>query len=238
VTGITLTFLATSLLIGASHAFEPDHLAAVGSMATEQSGRRHLVLRGALWGVGHTIALFLLSMAAVGFGMALSIKTQAVLELTVGLMLVGLGLQGIARALNVRMHNHSHSHGNDGEHKHLHVHIANDDNHSSGNIGHVHLPRFDLKPLAVGMVHGAAGSGALVVTMAAISENPLAAGAYVAVFGIGSILGMAAFSLFASWPLTLAFTNARKVHVGLTVSIGLFATGLGARIVATNFAAM
>ncbi|MEO1505433.1 MAG: hypothetical protein AAFU68_14565 [Pseudomonadota bacterium] len=93
-------FLAIGFLVGMSHALEADHVAAVGAMAADPKagrGRRNLVLRGAAWGLGHTITLFALCTLVILFGVALTDATSAALEFGVGVMLVLLGIDVLRR---------------------------------------------------------------------------------------------------------------------------------------------
>lgn len=85
-----------------------------------------------------------------------------------------------------------------------------------------------VKALTVGLVHGAAGSGALLVLLVAVANSVGTALAYVASFGLGSIVGMAALSFVASFPLKAAARGARWLHAATMTAIGLFAIAIGA----------
>jgi sulfite exporter TauE/SafE len=229
-----LALLSSSLLIGAAHAFEPDHLAAMGSLAIERSGWKKLAVRGALWGLGHTLTLFVLSMAVIAFGMTLGSQSRAMLETFVGVMLFLLGLQLLARALGFKVHRHDHSHGTGGGHSHVHLHIERGHDHSASKSSHLHRLSIDWKPLTIGMVHGAAGSGALIVLVAAVTREATTAGFYVLAFGFGSVAGMAMASIAASLPLSLLARHAKQSLTAVKVAMGLFAAGLGASIIGAN----
>ena len=83
-----LSLIALGFLAGMGHALEPDHLAAVGAMATGRNSRRSMVLRGAAWGLGHTLTLLAICSAVILLGMALTGRTAALLESAVGFMLI------------------------------------------------------------------------------------------------------------------------------------------------------
>jgi sulfite exporter TauE/SafE len=226
----------SSLLIGAAHAFEADHLAAMGSLAAERSGWKKIALRGALWGLGHTLTLFALSMAVIAFGMSLSEEASAMLELFVGIMLIGLGFQLLIRAFGIRIHRHEHVHNLDGTHNHIHLHLNREHEHNSQKHIQMHRVMIDWKPMAVGMIHGAAGSGALIVMVAAVTADAFTAGLYVLCFGIGSIAGMVLASIAASMPLSLLAKATHRGLMALKLAIALFTTAIGISILTTNMA--
>jgi ABC-type nickel/cobalt efflux system permease component RcnA len=173
------------LLVGLRHAFEPDHLTAVSTLAVEASGARRGVLLGVLWGLGHAAALVIVGTLLLATGAMLPARTEAVLELGVALMLVVLGARSlwIAGRDGTRGDAHRHRHGG-GEHVH------------TGPDEHLHIGRrtFALRPLIVGLVHGLAGSGAMTALVFAELPDPASRLGYIALFGLGSIVGMAAAS--------------------------------------------
>lgn len=227
------TLLSLGALIGMQHALEADHLAAVAAMSTKRSSRRALVMRGALWGTGHTVALFVFCGAVLLAGLVLTARMEAALEFAVGVMIVGLGLNVLRKLWTRRVHFHVHSHSGGARHVHAHAHegkVA----HAQSAHAHTH-PRGFLKPVAIGLVHGAAGSGALLVLVAASAPSPLRAMAYVACFGVGSILGMAALSFVASFPLKAVERSAAQADRLVTAAIGAFALYIGAGLMAETW---
>lgn len=224
-------FLALGFLIGMQHALEADHLAAIGAMAAERAGgRRRLALRGAAWGLGHTITLFAICAAAVLLGVGLSPALGAALEFCVGVMLVLLGIHVIVKFRRKRVHFHVHDHGEGRPHIHAHSHEGAARPHGEDPHWHAHPAGFPLKALAIGLVHGAAGSSGLLALAVAATRDPLVALGYVALFGLGSILGMAALSFVASWPLMAVERKARWLHRALTLGAGGLALALGISI--------
>lgn len=177
----TTAAVSLGLVVGARHAFEPDHLAAVSTLVTSSRGARSAALLGMLWGIGHTIALLAVGVAVVLLDAALPERVGAAFELAVAAMLVVLGVRAIVRGIR-------NADGDVGAHSHgglVHVH--------GGAGSHVHVGRRAIawRPLTIGLVHGLAGSGAL--TALAFAELPSngARVLYMIVFGIGSVAGMA-----------------------------------------------
>ncbi len=226
-------FLALGFLIGMQHALEADHLAAVGTMAVGGAGsKRRLALRGAVWGLGHTITLFAICAAVILMGLTLTERVAAGLEFAVGVMLVLLGLDVVRRMRGQRIHFHAHRHGDGRAHIHAHSHAGAALPHRADPHRHRHPTGFPLRALLIGLVHGAAGSaGLLALAVAATQEVWLAVG-YVAVFGLGSILGMAALSFAAAWPLGAAERHARWIHSGLSFGAAALAVVLGVDVMA------
>ena len=221
-------FLALGFLIGMQHALEADHVAAVSAMAVGRSGsKRALVFRGAVWGMGHTITLFAICAAVILAGLTLTDQAAAALEFGVGVMLVLLGIDVVRRMRKKRVHFHLHSHGEDTPHLHAHSHAGSEQPHERDAHEHAHPSGFPVRALLIGLVHGAAGSAGLLALAVAGTQSPWVAVGYVALFGIGSILGMAALSFVAAWPLSTAERHAKRLHGALTLGAAALAVILG-----------
>lgn len=219
-------FLVLGFFLGMSHALEADHLAAVGALASKgrASGRR-LALLGASWGLGHTTTLMVLALPVVLFGAVLSARLFAGLEVAVGLMLVGLGLSVLWRLRRQRVHFHAHDHGQ-GPHLHAHSHAGASVEHDRDDHAHDHF-RFSPRAFAVGLMHGAAGSAGLVALAAAATGSALVAMGYVALFGLGSLLGMALLTWAAAWPLRLAEQRAARLLTLAQCAVAVIAIVIG-----------
>ncbi|MFV2001638.1 MAG: hypothetical protein ACC619_01505 [Paracoccaceae bacterium] len=224
----TTGFLLLGFLIGMIHAFEADHMAAISTLATEN--KKQLILRGAIWGVGHTITLFAMSMAVVVFSFVLTDAGAAALEFAVGVMLVLLGLDVVRRWRKQRLHFHLHSHHGQTPHIHVHSHRGEAVKHRQSAHDHMHPDRFPLKALVIGLIHGAAGSAGIIVLAAASAGSAWVALGYVALVGIGSIFGMAGLSAVVSLPIGYAPQNARWLHTGVKLAVATVAVSLGISI--------
>ena len=78
------------------------------------------------------------------------------------------------------------------------------------------------------MMHGMAGSAALIVFALASVQSPWQGLAYIALFGIGSIIGMAVLAIVISFPLRWSAQSLTWAHNGLTGLFGLLTITLGA----------
>ena len=174
------------------HALEPDHLAAVSTLVTEEDDPRSGLWLGAFWGLGHTLALLAMGLVLALLRTTMSDRLTTAFELLVSVMLLFLGVRALvrARAEMSRGAPQRHEHGG-----RLHVH--------AGDSAHVHLGRraYALRPLVVGIIHGLAGSGALTALVVAGFDSNLERFAYILVFGGGSVIGMGLLSGIAGWPL-------------------------------------
>ena len=226
-------FLALGFLIGMQHALEADHLAAVGTMAAGgTTSKRRLALSGAVWGLGHTITLFAICAAAILMGLSLTERLAAALEFGVGVMLVLLGLDVVRRLRAQRVHFHVHVHDGGRRHFHAHSHAGASAAHEDDPHDHRHPQGFPLRALLIGLVHGAAGSAGLLALAIAATQDAWIAVGYVLVFGLGSILGMAALSFAAAWPLGAAQRHAKWLHTGLSLGAAALAIVLGIDVMA------
>lgn len=222
-------FLILGLFIGMAHALEADHLAAVGTLTSSgKATPKRLVFLGASWGLGHTTTLLLISMPVILFGFVLSEQLAAGMEFFIGVMLVILGLHALWKMYHKRIHFHLHDHGDGQQHFHAHSHEGAKTSHVKDTHDHTHA-RFSLRAYLIGLAHGAAGSAGL-VALAAASHDAITALAYITVFGFGSILGMAALTYTASWPLRVAEKSAARLLRFAQIAVAGMAIFIGARV--------
>lgn len=212
-----LTTLLVGLLLGMGHALDPDHVVAVSTMMSQHRtlGRSSLV--GVFWGLGHTTTLFLVGLAVFLLRVRIPDWVAPIGELAVGLVLLALGVAILTGHLTRRVHAHVHRHGGE-VHVHFHSH--------AGSEAHDHdhaLPQHHTS-LLVGMVHGLAGSAALMLLVLASIRTPTAGLLYILTFGIGSVAGMLGLSML----IGLVFTRIVRRHAGLHHKIRLTAGAISA----------
>jgi len=177
---------------GVRHAFEPDHLAAVSTMVAGQRSPRASARFAAFWGIGHAAMLVLVAGVLMALERSMPERVANALELVVAVMLVVLGLDALRRAAKAMKRGPAFEHAH-GAAAHAHP----------GTLAHVHVKGFSfaLRPLAVGTLHGLAGSGALTALVAASSRSTSAGLVFIALYGLGATLGMAAVAGLAGVPL-------------------------------------
>ena len=220
-----LSLMLFGFLIGMKHALEGDHIAAVAALAADGGSFRHTLKQGAAWGLGHTLTLFAFGALVIVLDASLPDGFADWLEFTVGAMLVLLGLDLLRRVVRDRVHFHTHGHGGGEVHLHAHSH--------RGEAGHAqhrhrHTSGVPLRALFVGLMHGMAGSAALLLLTASATQSPWLGLLYIALFGVGSMAGMAAFSVVIAVPLRASAKGMTWMHNGLQAVIGGATTVLGA----------
>ncbi|MCB1024946.1 MAG: sulfite exporter TauE/SafE family protein [Acidobacteria bacterium] len=220
-----LALLFFGFVLGLKHAVEADHLAAVSTIVAERKNILSSTIIGGFWGVGHTISLLVIGALVVFLKLQISEAAEARLEAIVGIMLVVLGINALRKLFQKdKIHVHKHEHKGR-EHIHIHTHEkeAKEETH--------HFMRFSPRAVAIGMVHGLAGSAALMLLVVPTIDSPYVALIYILIFGAGSIGGMMLMSLLIGLPLHLTagkFTAVNKSILGIA---GLFSFCLGTFIV-------
>ncbi len=221
--GMFVTVLVLGFALGLKHALDPDHMVAVSTIVSESKSIARSSLVGTFWGLGHTMSLLLAGIAVIAFRIRIPERMALWMEFAVALMLVILGAKALLKPLrgwNVHIHRHSH----DGSsHIHLHLHRPGEE----GAHHHRHLIGFGARPFFVGMVHGMAGSAALMILVLATIPSAVAGLLYIAVFGLGSVGGMLIMSSLISMPFVLTRKRFRLLSEGLQVTVGLFSLSFG-----------
>lgn len=214
--------LTLGFFLGLKHALEADHLAAVSTIVSEERSLLRSSLIGAYWGMGHTAALLVFGSILLVFRLAVAPRVSEFLEFLVGLMLIFLGVKALLSLKQApAVHVHTHEHGGT-LHSHLHFHLGD-----SGH-GHEHrVLRLGGKPFVVGVVHGMAGTAAVLLLIVGAIPSLLLGLGTILVFGVGSIGGMILMSLLMGIPLALAAGRARRVERVVRFAAGLFSLGFG-----------
>jgi ABC-type nickel/cobalt efflux system permease component RcnA len=223
------SILALGFLLGLRHATDADHVAAVATLATRSRSLARTVAQGVAWGTGHTLTLMLFGGAVLVAGAVVPAQAAQALELAVGVMLIALGADALYRLRRERIHFHAHHHADGVEHFHAHSHRGEHAPHDPAR--HEHRHGFPARALLVGMVHGMAGSAALVLLSLETLRSPALGLAYIAIFGLGSILGMAALSAAIAVPLRLTSRRLGRAYHGLSAAVGLATVAIGCAIV-------
>ncbi len=217
-----LVILGWGLLIGLRHALDTDHLAAVSAIVCEQKNLFSSLLIGGLWGLGHTISLIIAGVGVILLNFKID-RYEKVLEFCVALMLIILGLNVLYKLSRGRkIHHHVHHHGKI-EHDHPHLHNPGDHPARKSHDGLKLGPR----PLIIGMIHGMAGSAALMLAVLATIKSTAVAFGYIAIFGLGSIGGMMVMSLILSLPARLTGGYFNRANLAVRALAGVFSLGFG-----------
>ena len=215
--------LGGGFVLGLRHATDADHLAAVSTIVSERRSLLGSAIIGGIWGLGHTISLLAAGVVVLLLDFQISEQNERMLEFFVGVMLVVLGLNVVRKIVQGgHLHFHAHEHGAR-QHVHPHVHESNVKDEPNTHHGFSFSPR----ALVIGMIHGLAGSAALMLAIIpTINSRPLGL-LYIAIFGIGSIGGMMLMSLLVGLPYVLTAMRFNRFNYLLQSIAGLISVGLG-----------
>jgi len=215
-----LTILGFGFVLGLRHALDADHIAAVSTVLATTPSWRASGLIGFSWGLGHTLVLLCVGAVALALQVSIPESVANAAEFAVGLMLITLGGTLAFRVFRERWHSHNHDHEGH-RHEHLHSHAM-----TSGHV-HAHWWSDSVKPLCIGMAHGLAGSAALLLVVVTASRTLLEGLAYIALFGVGSIIGMMLIGLVLSLPVIWSLSLGRQAILVVQGIAGLGSVGLG-----------
>ena len=238
-----LSIIALGFFLGMRHATDPDHVIAVTTIVSRERKISKAAWIGVFWGTGHTLTILVVGAAIILFGLVIPPRLGLSMELSVGAMLIVLGVMNVVsfvRNLPTQtdtssdpdlVHSHAHSHG-DYIHSHHHgqpeVHEHSDEKTPVAWLDRS-LHRFKLyqpvRPLIIGIVHGLAGSAAAALLVLATIRNPRWAVAYLFVFGAGTIAGMMLITMSIASAFHLA--SGRKFFHRLALASGLLSVGFG-----------
>ncbi len=220
----TFAVLGIGLLFGLKHATEIDHIVAVSTIVSEHRNIFRSVLVGALWGAGHTAALLMAGIVVLVLRVAIPHEVSMWLEFGVALMIIGLGGSALWRVLRKRAALHVHQHTHNGlSHVHVHFHEGETGHSTPAPTSHSHaVSRIGIKPLLVGTMHGLAGSAALTLLVLTQIHSAILGLLYLAIFGVGSIVGMLLMSGIIGLPFAVRSRRLSGLHYNLqTVAAGL-----------------
>jgi len=253
----SLPVVVVGFFLGMLHATDADHVIAVSTIVSRQGTLKSAASIGVLWGVGHTVTVFLVGGAIILFSLVIPPRLGLAMEFTVALMLIALGvftLRGVSRWVRENMfpapdgrfpghehaasrpgaHLHPHVHG-DYVHVHVHGHGTQDHGHPEGATPQAWLDRHlsglsgyrALRPLAIGVVHGMAGSAAIALLILAQIREPLWGLLYLLLFGVGTIAGMMLITTAIAVPFAYSLQRLPNLNLWMRLAAGLLSLGLG-----------
>jgi high-affinity nickel permease len=208
-------------VLGMRHATDPDHVIAVSTIVSRQRGIAKAGLIGAIWGLGHTLTIFVVGIAIILFKIAIPVRLGLSMELAVGVMLVLLGvlnLTGVLQRLMLRlklMPDRAQQQDVD----------ISESSEGSGrySVGIWHL----LRPLAVGIVHGLAGSAAVALLVMTTIRDPRWEIAYLLIFGFGTVVGMMLITALIAVPFAYTSRRFSAWNHGMVYASGLLSVCFG-----------
>ncbi len=192
-----LSIVALGFFLGMRHATDPDHVVAITTIVSRERSVRRAALSGAAWGLGHTVTIVLVGGAIILFNVVIPARLGLMMELSVGLMLVVLGVMNVTATTEAPQ--------------------------SWLATTQARLTR----PLAVGVVHGLAGSAAVALLVLTTIRTPEWAVAYLLVFGLGTVLGMVLVTTLMALPFAYTSRQFTITNRRLQLATGLISIGFG-----------
>jgi hypothetical protein len=216
-----LVVLSVALLLGLRHACDPDHLVAVTSLVAAEGGdTRGAVRLGAWWGGGHAATLLAIGLPLIAFRAELPRWLEQGAETAVGMVIVLLALRVVRKWLRGDFRAGPHPHGAGAGHRHLYRALDGPEHEHR----RIRTPR---QAFGIGLLHGLAGTGAVVLLLLAAIPDRLEAAAALAVFAPMSLVSMAFCTTAFSWLLTRRLADP-IYRTALIPALGLFGLAFGA----------
>jgi high-affinity nickel-transport protein len=209
-------------VLGMRHATDPDHVIAVSTIVSRQRGIAKAGLIGAVWGLGHTLTIFVVGVAIILFKVAIPTRLGLSMELAVGLMLILLGvlnLTGVLQRITLKlMPGHAHPHADTSAEA-----LDFRSTHDRQGIGIWNLAR----PLLIGIVHGLAGSAAVALLVMTTIQQPRWEIAYLLIFGFGTVAGMMLITAVIAVPFAYTSKRFSAWNHGMIYASGLLSVVFG-----------
>jgi hypothetical protein len=248
-----LPIVLLGFFLGMRHATDPDHVIAVTTIVSRERSMLHAAMIGALWGLGHTVTIFAVGSAIILFNLTIPPRLGLSMELSVGLMLILLGVMNLTGLMRRAMEWITIRGRGPGTHSHvilgrriIHSHDDDEDAdadedravesksaHSSRapqwrpqwlkTLGPFHFAR----PLTVGIVHGLAGSAAVALLVLTTIHRPSWAIGYLLIFGLGTIAGMMLITAAIAFPFAYTMKRFVQLNRGLAIASGMLSMGFG-----------
>ena len=234
--------LALGFFLGMRHATDPDHVVAITTIVTKQQGIAKAGVIGALWGLGHTFTIFVVGTIIILFQVTISPRIGLSMEFAVAAMLILLGALNLTGTLRWLQERFTPSPKVPSA-----ANILND--RSAGTrfcdsavpskpetVGpRIWLARMlqtvglynVLRPLAIGIVHGLAGSAAVALLVMTTIRDPWWAVTYLFLFGIGTIAGMMIITAVIAMPFAFTVRRFSGWNRGMAVASSLLSLGFG-----------
>jgi len=231
--GPILFVTGLGLILGMRHSTDADHVVAISTIVSKQRSIRNAALIGSVWGMGHTITVFIVGSVIILFGVEIPPRVGLSMEFSVAIMLILLGalnLTGIMQKITTYFTPAIAARTNasapikvEGLKTRLEGLLEN----SVGRLGVYQC----LRPLVIGLVHGLAGSAAVALLVLSTIHDPVWASVYLIVFGVGTMIGMMCMTAAIAVPLAFAGDRFSKLSGFLGTASGMVSLCFGSLLV-------
>lgn len=231
--GTALFVIVLGLILGMRHSTDADHVVAISTIVSKQRSVRNAALIGSVWGIGHTITIFIVGSLIILCGVEIPPRVGLSMEFSVAVMLVLLGvlnLSGVMQKIAERF-TLSSSASIDGPPPRVqNAGPPRANPWLQERIGCLGVYQC-LRPLVIGLVHGLAGSAAVALLVLSTIRNPVWAMIYLLIFGAGTMIGMMCMTAAIAVPLSLGGHRFGKLSQYLGVASGVVSLCFGSVLV-------
>jgi high-affinity nickel permease len=231
--GPILFVTVLGLILGMRHSTDADHVVAISTIVSRQRSIRNAAFIGSIWGLGHTITVFMVGSLIILFGVEIPPRLGLSMEFSVAVMLVLLGVLNLCGIMQkVTRYFTSASIGRDEtpDATHLEVNKNTIDERLDNSVGRFGFYQC-LRPLVIGLVHGLAGSAAVALLVLSTIHSPLWATVYLLIFGAGTMIGMMCMTAAIAVPLVFAGDRFAKLSHYLGTASGMVSLCFGSFLV-------
>lgn len=217
-----------AFILGMKHAIEPDHIIAMSTIICKEKNVSKAAILGALWGIGHTVTLFVIGMIGIMTKHKIPENLAVLLERSVGIMIIILAIKLL---VNYKKPLSSHAHDHIHNHMDIHHHPYENDHtyqakHATGGLDVSNMMQYT-KSLLIGLVHGLAGGAAMILLTLSTVKSYWEGALFIIIFGIGTIFSMLVFAMIFGIPFALNHRDRIYKYMNIFIGIIGIAFGLG-----------
>ena len=222
-----VTIVLVGLFLGMRHSTDPDHVVAVSTIVSRHKSIKHSTMIGMLWGLGHSLTIFLVGAVIIFFGVVIPPRLGLSMEFSVALMLILLGVLNLTGVLRWITERFTPSAPRKESSQILSsVTTARRETLAERTVGKLGLYQ-TLRPFVIGLVHGLAGSAAVALLVLSTIRSPAWATAYLLVFGAGTMVGMMIMTTAIAMPLAYTGKKFLSANRFMTATSGVVSMAFG-----------